>query len=52
MLSVNIQKKLDIFDLNIKFDVESGLTALFGPSGSGKSVTLKCIAGIMKPDTG
>lgn len=38
---------------NINFKVEDGkLMTLLGPSGCGKSTTLRCIAGLEKPDTG
>lgn len=52
MLYVDIEKKLDSFTLKASFKVDGEVTALFGPSGAGKSMTLKCIAGIEKPDTG
>lgn len=51
-LYVDITKKLGNFTLDVKIATESKSTALFGMSGSGKSVTLKCIAGILKPDSG
>jgi len=42
-----------IFELNVQFRVEQGeVLGLLGPSGSGKSMTLKCIAGIISPDRG
>ena len=50
-LIVNIRKKLHQFTLNADFEIDSSL-ALLGASGSGKSMTLKCIAGIEKPDEG
>lgn len=52
MLYVDIEKKLDSFTLKASFKVDGEVTALFGPSGAGKSMTLKCIAGIEKPDSG
>ncbi len=52
MLYVDIEKKLDSFNLKTSFKVDGEVTALFGPSGAGKSMTLKCIAGIEKPDSG
>ncbi|MBQ6498533.1 MAG: ATP-binding cassette domain-containing protein [Ruminococcus sp.] len=52
MLYVDIEKKLDSFTLKASFKVDGEVTALFGPSGAGKSITLKCIAGIEKPDCG
>ncbi len=51
-LYVDIKKKLGDFVLEIKFDTNRKTTSLFGVSGSGKSITLKCIAGIMTPDSG
>ena len=53
MLSVNIRKKLHNFDLDVNLEIQSQETlGLLGASGSGKSMTLKCIAGIEKPDEG
>ncbi|MGH7846411.1 MAG: ABC transporter ATP-binding protein [Candidatus Binatia bacterium] len=38
---------------NISFNVEEGrFYTLLGPSGCGKTTTLRCIAGLEKPDTG
>lgn len=52
MLYANIEKRLDSFTLKAKISVDGDVTALFGASGAGKSMTLKCIAGIEKPDSG
>ena len=35
-----------------ELNVETGCTGLMGPSGSGKSITLKCIAGVETADSG
>lgn len=51
-LSVNIRKKLGDFSLRISFETDGGTLGLLGASGCGKSYTLKCIAGIEKPDSG
>ena len=51
-LEVSIHKKLDGFSLDVSFTAEPGVTALLGASGSGKSMTLRCIAGVEKPDAG
>lgn len=51
-LSVDIEKHLGSFDLNVCFSVEDEVLSLFGASGCGKSMTLKCIAGIETPDRG
>lgn len=52
MLKVNIKKKLNKFDLEVRFETDKDIIGLIGSSGSGKSMTLKCIAGIEKPDSG
>lgn len=51
-LSVDIRKKLGNFRLDIRFLSREGPLALFGASGCGKSMTLKCIAGLETPDEG
>lgn len=51
-LSVEVQKKLGDFQLNVQFDTDDQPMALLGASGCGKSLTLRCIAGILKPDQG
>lgn len=52
MLSVDIRKKLGNFQLDVQFETGMETMALLGASGCGKSVTLRCIAGIMTPDEG
>ena len=51
-LKVDIRKKCGSFQLVSKFETSADRFALLGASGSGKSMTLKCIAGIEKPDEG
>lgn len=51
-LKVDIQKKLAGFELNVKFQKSGKPLALLGASDSGKSMTLRCIAGLEKPDYG
>lgn len=51
-LQLSIQKQLGDFHLQVDLDVPTGIVGLLGQSGSGKSVTLQCIAGILAPDTG
>ena len=49
---VDIEKKLGDFTLKAKFQAGDETLALLGASGCGKSMTLRCIAGIEKPDRG
>ncbi len=52
-LHVDIKKKVPEFDLDVSFDLnDHEILALLGASGCGKSMTLKCIAGVMTPDEG
>ena len=51
-LTVDIQKQLGSFHLQVRFSAQQECLALLGGSGCGKSVTLRCIAGILKPDEG
>lgn len=51
-LLVEIEKQLGNFHLDVRFQAETETLALLGASGCGKSMTLKCIAGIMTPDRG
>ncbi|MEQ8197274.1 MAG: ATP-binding cassette domain-containing protein, partial [Clostridiaceae bacterium] len=51
-LLVDIKKKLPGFTLNVHFKTKENTLGLLGESGCGKSMTLKCIAGLVKPDRG
>ena len=51
-LNVDIRKKLGDFSLDISFSSDARRIGILGPSGCGKSMTLKCIAGIERPDEG
>ena len=52
MLTVKAQKQLGEFSLDVSFSSESSATALFGPSGAGKTTVINLIAGLLKPDRG
>ena len=52
MLSVDAEKKLGDFSLAARFQAEGGVTALFGPSGAGKTSVVNMIAGLVTPDRG
>ncbi|WHH57692.1 sulfate/molybdate ABC transporter ATP-binding protein [Petroclostridium sp. X23] len=51
-LLVDIQKKLHGFTLEASFRTRNAPLALLGASGSGKSMTLRCIAGLETPTKG
>lgn len=51
-LYVDIRKRLKDFELSVKIETDYNVTAILGASGSGKSLTLKCLAGIEHPDEG
>lgn len=51
-LFVDMEKRLGNFTLSVKLKAGDETLALLGASGSGKSMTLKCIAGIERPDRG
>jgi molybdate transport system ATP-binding protein len=51
-LRVDIKKSYNGFTLEAAFSSKEGTLALLGASGSGKSMTLKCIAGLISPDEG
>jgi molybdate transport system ATP-binding protein len=52
MLSVDVEKKLGDFSLAARFEAAGGVTALFGPSGAGKTTLANMIAGLVTPDRG
>ena len=51
-LYVDIKKDLGGFRLSVKFEAKDGVMGILGPSGCGKSMTLRCIAGVERPDEG
>jgi molybdate transport system ATP-binding protein len=51
-LYVDIERNFPDFSLKVQFEGQRDVLALLGASGCGKSLILKCIAGIEKPDRG
>lgn len=49
---VDVETRLGDFALAVKFTAAAGLTALFGPSGAGKTSVLNMIAGVLRPARG
>jgi molybdate transport system ATP-binding protein len=52
MIEFNADATKGAFTLAARFEAGGGITALFGPSGAGKTTVLNLIAGLAKPDRG
>jgi molybdate transport system ATP-binding protein len=52
VLAVDVEKQLGALKLGVRFEAARGVTALFGPSGAGKTSVVNMIAGLLKPDRG
>ena len=52
MLTVDVEKRLGDFALKARFETAAGATALFGPSGAGKTTIVNMIAGLVTPERG
>lgn len=52
MLRVDVEKRLGAFQVAARFEAAGRVTALFGPSGAGKTSIVNMIAGLVKPDRG
>ena len=51
-LRIALQHRFDGFALDVAFEAPSGVTALFGRSGSGKTTVINAVAGLLRPDRG
>jgi len=51
-LEVRVVTRLPGFTLDVAWTAGDGVAVLFGPSGAGKTLTLQCLAGLLRPDTG
>jgi len=52
LLFLDVEKRLGEFQLAARFETEARVTALFGPSGAGKTTIINMIAGLFAPDRG
>ena len=62
MLNVDVEKRLTAsrasatrngqFTISARFETAAGVTAVFGPSGAGKTTLVNMIAGLVTPDRG
>ncbi len=49
---VHVERRLGDTMITARFQADGGLTALFGPSGAGKTSVLNMVAGLLRPDAG
>lgn len=49
---IDVERRLGDRRIGVCFTAGAGLTALFGPSGAGKTSILNMVAGLLKPDRG
>src|SRR6204780_1392833 len=52
VLAVDVEKQLGALKLRVRFKAAGGATALFGPSGAGKTSVVNMVAGLLEPDRG
>jgi molybdate transport system ATP-binding protein len=49
VIRIDIDLPLDAFDLNLAVELKASVTALYGPSGAGKTSLLEAVAGLRQP---
>jgi molybdate transport system ATP-binding protein len=52
VIALEVVKRFPGFTLDVHWEATEPLVALFGPSGAGKTLTLQCLAGLLRPDRG
>ena len=52
MLDLNVSTRLGGFSVDANIKADAGVTALFGPSGAGKTTLVNMLAGLLRPDRG
>ncbi|CAM5358924.1 ATP-binding cassette domain-containing protein [Sphingobium scionense] len=51
-LDIDVSRRVGPRDIAVRIQSVAGITALFGPSGVGKTTVLNMIAGLIRPDRG
>ncbi len=51
-MRARIKRAQGAFTLDVDLSAGPGVTALFGPSGAGKTTVARCLAGLVRPDAG
>jgi molybdate transport system ATP-binding protein len=49
---VDVSRQMGDVRISARFEAGDGITALFGPSGAGKTTILNMVAGLIRPDEG
>lgn len=49
---ISVRRRVGAMNISLDLQAEPGLTALFGPSGAGKTSLLNMVAGLLRPDDG
>ncbi|WP_442772089.1 molybdenum ABC transporter ATP-binding protein [Paenirhodobacter enshiensis] len=51
-LELSLRHDFGSFDIDVAFTAPKGVTALFGPSGAGKTTVINAVAGLLRPQHG